>query len=46
MTNKNEIKKFFSDFWKIDSAKVVDSLKINDSNIKGFNSIKFYQRKT
>ncbi|MFH1326507.1 MAG: hypothetical protein ABIH59_00070 [archaeon] len=40
---KEELKRFFSEFWEIDSSKVTENLKIDDSSIKNSNSLRFYQ---
>ena len=40
---RNELISFFSEFWKIDSSQVQDTMKLNDETLKNQSSIRFYQ---
>ena len=41
--DKQELIKFFSEFWKLEPAKVNDGLMLSDREIKNFSSIKMFQ---
>lgn len=41
--DKNELIKFFSDFWKIDISNINDDLKLDDETLDNPTSIRFYQ---
>lgn len=37
------LKKFFSEFWEIPEKEINNKTKLNDSDLKNFDSLKFYQ---
>jgi acyl carrier protein len=40
---KQNLIKFFSEFWKIDPSNIKDSLCLDDTSLKNQSSVRFYQ---
>lgn len=41
--NLKELKKFFSEFWRIKEDEINEDLKLDDENLNNHSSVRFYQ---